>query len=293
MQTPDEQPESAPEQYKMTTGPAQKRQLKDKLYCRDRDKIAAGVQQELQTARRPWYYIARKGRFLLTVYILVLALFAVLAGWVHVQPILPIDVAITHEIQRSRSPWLSAVMLAVSYLGNALWLFTGLIALTVILLWILRLRLEAVLLAFVCLTSALLNVTIKLLVERPRPAQPLVSVLQHATGHSFPSGHVMSYVTYWGLIFSFSIMLFSARRWWRTTLLIISGLFVILVGPSRIYLGDHWASDVLGAYIFGGLWLWLCLWAYMQLKERGVLAAGWRPGRHQRINPQDRSESER
>jgi len=68
-------------------------------------------------------------------------------------------------------------------------------------------------------------------------------------------------------------MLFTGKRWWRILLLVVSGLFVILVGPSRIYLGDHWASDVLGAYLIGSVLLGVTLWLYLRLKKLGVLAA--------------------
>jgi membrane-associated phospholipid phosphatase len=237
------------------------------------NEVAKGAQQEVQAARHPWYYTLRQTRFLLAIYLIVLALFGGLAFLVYVHPLLPVDVVITHEFQESQAPWLSTFMVAVSYLGNTIWLFVGLIVLTAVAFWAFRLRLEAVTLAFICLTCSLLNVLVKLLVARPRPTQPLVDVIQHATGNSFPSGHVMSYVAYWGTLFTFSLILFSGKRWWRIALLVVSGLFVVLVGPSRIYLGDHWASDVLGGYLLAGLWVWVCLWIYTKLKAHHVLAA--------------------
>jgi undecaprenyl-diphosphatase len=249
------------------------------------NEAAREVQQEVQVARRPWYYILRQARFLLAVYLVLLALFGGLAFLVYGHPLLPVDVAITQEFQENHMPWLRFLMVAVSYLGNVFWLFTCLIILTALAFWFLRLRLEGVILALICLSSSLLNGLVKLLVARPRPAEPLVEVLQRAGGNSFPSGHVMSYVAFWGTLFTFSLILFHSHRWWRTCLLIISALFVVLVGPSRIYLGDHWASDVLGGYILGGLLVWVWLWIYTKLKERHVLAT---PPRKQVQNPEKR-----
>ncbi|MEO7021761.1 MAG: phosphatase PAP2 family protein [Ktedonobacteraceae bacterium] len=243
----------------------------------DSNEVVEAIQQEVQSARRPRYQILRQARVLLPIYILLLTLFAALAVWVHSHPILAIDVTITRDFQADRSPWLSTLMTAVSYLGNTALVFAALVWLTAAIFWVLRLRLEALIIVCVSTTSELLDVLLKLLVARPRPSEPLVNILQHANGLSFPSGHVMAYVAYWGLLFSFGILLFNQQRWWRTALLIVAGLFVILVGPSRIYLGDHWASDVLGAYVIGGLWLWLWLWIYTKLKERGVLAIRARP----------------
>jgi membrane-associated phospholipid phosphatase len=81
----------------------------------------------------------------------------------------------------------------------------------------------------------------------------------------------MAYLALWGLLFSFGIILFRGTRCWRILLLVVSALFVALVGPSRIYLGAHWASDVLGSYLIGGALLGITLWFYLQLKRRGVL----------------------
>jgi undecaprenyl-diphosphatase len=81
----------------------------------------------------------------------------------------------------------------------------------------------------------------------------------------------MAYIAFWGLLFSFGIILFRGKYWWRILILVVSALFVILVGPSRIYLGDHWASDVLGAYMIGFVLLGITLWLYLKLKRLDLL----------------------
>ena len=93
----------------------------------------------------------------MTLYALQVALFAVLAWWVHYHPVLPIDVAITREFQENQAPWLKFTMIAVSYIGSVLLLSVGLVLLAAAILWLVRLRLEAVMLVATCATSALLN----------------------------------------------------------------------------------------------------------------------------------------
>ena len=234
--------------------------------------VVEEARQEVTEARRPWYQIVKRVRILIVVYVILFVLFGLLAGWVFYHPVIAIDVTVTREFQENQSPWLQYAMVAVSYMGNESFLSLGLIILAIVLLWIVDLRLEAVMVAAVSTASSILNWLIKYIVGRPRPTSNLVDVIQQAGGQSFPSGHVMAYVAFWGLLFSFGIILFKGNHWWRTALLISSGLFVVLVGPSRIYLGDHWASDVLGAYLIGGLLLGVSLWIYLFLKERGVLA---------------------
>jgi undecaprenyl-diphosphatase len=180
------------------------------------------------------------------VYAILLALFALLAWWVSYHPILPIDVFITRQFQDNPAPWLHYTMVAVSSIGDVVTLFVGLIALAAALFWIVDLRLEAVMVVALSATSAMLNALIKSIVARPRPAPDLVDVIHSTTGSSFPSGHAMSYIAFWGLIFAFTLILFRGRNFWRTTLLIVSGLFVVLIGPSRIYLGARLSQRRLG-----------------------------------------------
>ena len=233
---------------------------------------AEKAEQEVTRSSVPWYRASKRAYVLLGIYSVQLALFALLAWFVHVHPVLSIDVTITREFQENQAPWLSATMFAVSWLGYQFIIFTALILLTAVVFWFVNLRLEAVILIALNLASTLLNGLIKVLVERPRPTAKLVDILSIAGGNSFPSGHVMAYLAYFGLLFSLGVILLRRDRWWHYTILIIPALFVVLVGPSRIYLGDHWASDVLGAYLIGGLLLGIALWIYLRLKDRGVLS---------------------
>jgi len=207
---------------------------------------------------------------LLQVFALQLTLFGVLALFVHIHPIVPLDVAITHSFQQNQAPWLRITMLAISYPGDSL-LLPALVLLTTVVFWARGVRLEALFVAGLSTVSLLLNLLIKVQVGRPRPTANLVRIVETAAGYSFPSGHVMAYIAYWGLLFSFGVILFEGKHWWRTALLTTSAAFVVLIGPSRVYLGDHWASDVLGAYLIGGVLLGLDVSVYLLLKERGVL----------------------
>jgi undecaprenyl-diphosphatase len=233
--------------------------------------IVEKVQQEVERSREPWYRVSRRTQILITVYLFGFVLFGILAWFVHVHPVLSIDVAITQEFQEERLPWLKSFMVAISFWGNNFPVFVTLIFLTALAFWLVRLRLEALFIIGLSIVNEPVNILVKDLVARPRPTSNLVEVLQHAGGQSFPSGHVMSYVAFWGLLFSFGLILFRRDRLWNYLLLIIPAFFVVMVGPSRIYLGDHWASDVLGGYLFGGLLLGLALWLYFALKKRGVL----------------------
>jgi membrane-associated phospholipid phosphatase len=201
---------------------------------------------------------------------LLLLLFGLLALSIHIHPLLPIDIAITRTFQENQAPWLRITMLVISYPGSS-FLLPALVVLTVVIFWSLGDRLEALFVAGLSACSLLLNLLLKVLIHRPRPSGSLVHIIVKSLGYSFPSGHVMAYVAYFGLLFAFGVILFQGRHWWRTALLIVSAAFVVLVGPSRVYLGDHWASDVLGAYLIGGVLWGLAVGLYLPLKERTML----------------------
>ena len=129
------------------------------------------------------------------------------------------------------------------------------------------LRWESVTSLLAALVSGVTNEFVKGLLQRPRPSIDLVDVFQVLTSYSFPSGHVMFYTTVFGFVWYVTYTLLK-RSVMRSLLLILLGIFILLVGISRIYLGQHWASDVLGAYLLGGFLLGGIILGYEWGKQR-------------------------
>src|SRR5213080_574474 len=103
------------------------------------------AQQEVTRSRNPWYVVSKRGRIFVLIYIIEFALFTLLAWFVHIHPVVPVDVVITQEFQENKALWLQTAMIAVSYLGNAQFVFVALILLTAAAFWMVRLQLEALL----------------------------------------------------------------------------------------------------------------------------------------------------
>ena len=178
----------------------------------------------------------------------------------------PIDLTITRGTQTINAAWFSNLMWAVSFLGYApqAWLLVGAV---VLVLYFIGLRWEAVTALLAALGASALGTLIKILVHRPRPGADLVHVVQQLNDPSFPSGHVLLYTAFFGFLLFLAYMLLKPS-FSRTFLLVILGSLVALVGLSRIYLGNHWASDVTGAYLLGSLWLALSVAIYRWGKTR-------------------------
>ena len=115
--------------------------------------------------------------------------------------------------------------------------------------------------------STAINVLVKDLIQRPRPTTGMVNVIDALNSYSFPSGHVMYYIVFLGFIgfLFFSLLKPSIKR---SLFLILLGIPVALIGISRIYLGEHWASDVLGSYLLGSLTLVAIIQFYRWGKTR-------------------------
>lgn len=208
----------------------------------------------------------RKARlFQLSVGIMLVA-FAVLTFLVITVPSFAIDLTISTVLQSLNNPVFSGLMTIISWVGFSPQssIVTAVIIVT---LFALGYRWESIVALVIAVIVPLLNLLIKTLVHRPRPGVDLIHVVNVLSSYSFPSGHVMFYTGFFGFVCFLTYTLLKPF-WIRTLLFIIFGSHIVLVGLSRIYLGQHWASDVLGAYLLGGLCLIVGIHFYRWGKPR-------------------------
>ena len=149
-----------------------------------------------------------------------------------------------------RTKGLTTLMKAVTWLGSSLVLFPLLAALAA-----LRVRRRGWLYGIAILPAPLFAFLsynlVKFLLDRPRPPASLAAI--EASGGSFPSGHAcLAAATFGALALAVAPRLGHGRR---LVLWIAASGIVAVVGFSRIYLGVHWMSDVIGAYLLASAWL--------------------------------------
>ncbi|MBU1613162.1 phosphatase PAP2 family protein, partial [Patescibacteria group bacterium] len=104
--------------------------------------------------------------------------------------------------------------------------------------------------------SAVCVYILKLLITRPRPTAIPVYI---EDSFSFPSGHATVAVALYGFLLYFCVKNI-ANKLWRWISITALFLVIFLLGFSRIYLGVHYFSDVIGGFLLGGIWLGVGIW---------------------------------
>lgn len=155
-----------------------------------------------------------------------------------------------HEVVLAyRHPMLDQVFRVVTYLGASAIVVPMALAVAAF-VWRRCTALALSILAAVAVRPVL-EIGLKLAIARSRPElDPLVDV----ASASFPSGHVFTAVVVWGLVPSAAGVL-GCRPGARRAVVAAVAVVVVLVAASRVYLGVHWLTDVLGGALIGGLFL--------------------------------------
>jgi undecaprenyl-diphosphatase len=178
-------------------------------------------------------------------------LFALLARWVTAGETLRFDESLRGTVHGWATPALTTVMLAFTTLGSDIFLVT--VGAILAWRWIASgHRRQTVVLAAVSLSGELLLQLLKLAFHRPRP--PVFFGLSPAETYSFPSGHAFIATVFYGLVAGI-LMAGEPSRRKRRGMAAIALVAALLIGYSRVYLGFHYPSDVLGGWLLAAAWL--------------------------------------
>jgi len=154
-----------------------------------------------------------------------------------------------HNVVRGHPLAVDALQ-ALSFLGKPIFLLFA-VGGPVIWLWFRHSRRLAVFLVVTSVTGSLVDSAVKLVVRRPRPT--FKDPIAHAFGKSFPSGHTMSSTICYGALLL--VFLPVASRRWRPVAVGFVVTLVAAIGTSRLALGVHYFTDVLGGAVLGVAWL--------------------------------------
>lgn len=177
------------------------------------------------------------------------------------------DLEIAFRMLGKDNPAVTAVMTAVSFLGDG-WMPVILVLMAAGWCAFRKKWLEAVFVV-ATLSSGILAGVLKALVGRPRPPGFLLTpsdIFQGFNQYAYPSGHVLFFVVFFGFLAFLAWMHLTGRVRW--IIIAVCSCLIVLIGPSRVYLGEHWVSDVIGSYLIGTFWLIILILLYVMVLHR-------------------------
>ncbi len=194
--------------------------------------------------------------YFMLLFLLVFIIIAVISGMNF-----PGDTAINAWINGIQTPFLDSTMQVVSYPGAFPYciiasLLAGLV------FWLFKKKIEALFIVGVPYAGVVISYILKFLIDRPRP-------LEDGLENSFPSGHTIYTSILMGLIIYFLPQLVKNKTW-RILLQTLAGLSIPLMGFSRLYLQQHWLSDIISSLIIGTLVLVPAIISYKYVMKREI-----------------------
>ncbi len=178
--------------------------------------------------------------------------------------IIHFDSSVIAAIQGLESPNLTSIMKFFTTIGSTPVVIVLSLFLLFFLYKVLQHRLELILFLAAIIGSVILNSLLKNLFHRMRPnLHRLIDI----TGYSFPSGHAMTAFTVYGIM-SFLLWRHISSKRGRSLLILFSVFMILMIGISRVYLGVHYPSDVIGGYLASGFWLSTLIWFFQFYKEK-------------------------
>lgn len=221
--------------------------------------------QPQTTTKKPWYSIFTIEFIFLLLLLFALVIFIYEIRMVFISESTDFDDRVFNSIKPYISNSLTRVMLVITFLGK----HQLLIPLNFVLIIFFILRKErwfATRVAALSLSSLLLMFMLKFFFQRNRPQQQLID---DVSGYSFPSGHALISVVFYGL-FIHMIWHEIKIKWLRNLLVILLGILILLIAFSRVYLRVHYASDVIAGIAVGFIWLVLSLRIIHRIEKKFI-----------------------
>ena len=181
---------------------------------------------------------------------------AIAASWELSPTVRALDLVIDTSLNAMAHAWPTAtdVFLIITFFGTSRFLMSGTLAVTVLLLLGRRWQL-ATAWAITQIVSVVLIEKTKLAFDRARPA--FNGEFTREDSYSFPSGHALGSLVAYGMLAYLCVILAPAH--FRRAVIVLSALWILLIGFSRMFLGVHFLTDVLGGYALGFAWLALVI----------------------------------
>ncbi|WP_303983427.1 phosphatase PAP2 family protein [Niallia circulans] len=194
---------------------------------------------------------------MLAIILIFSGLFYIIARHVKSSDIISFDETIIHFTQSFISEDLTIWVERITFLGSSLFIAAAILVITVLLLW----KKKYALVIFFISTNgfgALLNTLLKWFFKRERP--DILPVIIEK-GYSFPSGHSMGSLIFFSSCAYLCIHLLKSTGK-KVLAYIIACFFILLIGTSRVYLGVHYPTDVVGGYSIGIAYSAVCILAF-------------------------------
>ncbi len=167
----------------------------------------------------------------------------------------PFDDAVLRWMQRHQTPLFERLMVEVTMLGT--WIVVlSIVGVAALFLWLTRHKYSATLLLVATAGGIGLNNILKVGFSRPRPQ--IFEWGTTASSSSFPSGHAMSATVVYGTV-AYLLARLQKHGWARALTLLFAVVMIALICLTRLYLGVHYPSDVLGGIIVGLAWSGFCM----------------------------------
>ncbi|PFP25776.1 phosphatase PAP2 family protein [Bacillus sp. AFS073361] len=181
------------------------------------------------------------------------------------QKIIHFDRIVIDAVQDMETPFLTSVMKFFTFIGSAPFVIVLSLFLLLFLYKVLHHRLELILFVAAIVGSAILNGILKNFFQRVRPEFHRLIEIE---GFSFPSGHAMNAFTVYGII-TFLLWRHITSALGRWALIFVSMVMILAIGISRIYLGVHYPSDIMGGYFASAFWITTAIifFQYYQVKR--------------------------